>query len=74
LLTQKADEYVSLMPLNGPDLELTKPFPRDKIIPENNGDAKIRNDSKKKWILREMKRAAKKSTEISSISAIFYEQ
>ncbi|XP_011496190.1 PREDICTED: uncharacterized protein LOC105360880 [Ceratosolen solmsi marchali] len=67
---EEVDEYVSLIPVYGSDLELTISFPMDKIIPRYVGNEKIRKDSKKKWILREMKRVSSDYTVIKSTSAI----
>ncbi|XP_003426916.2 protein phosphatase 1 regulatory subunit 36-like [Nasonia vitripennis] len=65
---EKADDYETLMPSCGPDPESTKPFPLDRSSPRCVGDEKIRNDSRKKWMMRELMRASSNYAEVQSIS------
>lgn len=68
IVPQKADDYETLMPSCGSDPELTKPFPLDRSSPRYVGDEKIRNDSRKKWMMRELMRASSNYAEVQSIS------
>ncbi|KAL7301288.1 hypothetical protein TKK_0006027 [Trichogramma kaykai] len=59
-----ADDYETLLPASGTDLELSKPF-SSKRTRAYICNEKLRAESRKKWVLREKKRAIAKNTDDS---------
>ena len=74
MFSKGADDYETLMPSPGSDSELTKPFPMEKMPLQFVNSDEIRESSKKKWMMREMKRAAANYQETYSISITLNER